>query len=125
MFPPPDRLAQPDRPTAESIRNRLRAHVTDLLGEDDPEFIADLSETFTETATALLADARAAEAAGNVAAVAAAAHQLCGSASNIGLTTLAEAWRRVETAGGGAAAATLFAEAATQTEHAVEALAGA
>ena len=92
MLPPPDHVAMPDRPTAESIRDRLRAHVADLLGEDDPDFVADLSETFTETATALLADARAAQAASNMDGVAAAAHQLRGSAGNIGLSTLAEAW---------------------------------
>ena len=75
---------------------QVRAYITDLIGEDDPEFTADLVATFAETSDEALADVRAAHAAGDAEAVAAAAHRLRGSASNVGLTDLTDLWTAVE-----------------------------
>ena len=77
---------------------QIQAHVVGLLGEEDPEFVEDLVETFTETSRGALADARAAAQAGDAAALAASAHTLKGSASNVGLVGIAEVWDEVETA---------------------------
>ena len=74
----------------------LRAHVADLLGEDDPEFLAEITATFRDSATSLSAQARAAQTAGDAAALRAVAHQMRGSAANVGLSGLADAWARVE-----------------------------
>ena len=115
------------RPTAdaEALRARLRAHVADLIGEDDPAFVADLSATFTSTAAALLADARTADARGDALALGAVAHQIRGSAANVGLADLAESWSRVERAADASEASDRLAAAAAETEHAVAALAEA
>ena len=77
---------------------QVEAHVLTLLGEEDPEFVADLIETFAETSRQALADARDAAAAGDVGGLSACAHTLKGSASNIGLNALADRWTAVEEA---------------------------
>lgn len=95
---------------------QIQAHVVGLLGEEDPEFVDDLVETFTETARGALADARSASHAADAPRLAAAAHTLKGSASNVGLAGIADAWDDVETAarqGSDAGAATDRALAAT------------
>ncbi len=74
----------------------LRAHVADLLGEDDPEFLAEITATFRDSATALSAQARTAQAASDAEALRAAAHQMRGSSASVGLSGLADAWTRVE-----------------------------
>lgn len=112
----PDPTCLPD-PSA--LREALRAHVTDLLGEDDPDFVAELAATFCASAAALVGTARAAAEAGDGDALRSAAHQMRGSALNVGLASLAAAWTRVEH-GQDASPASALAE----TERAVEALAG-
>lgn len=107
----------PDPTSSSSLRDALRAHVTRLLGEDDPDFVAELTATFCESAAALVRDARDAWATGDAAALRAAAHQMRGSALNVGLTDLAEAWTRVEHEGAAPD------DALRQTERAVEAMA--
>lgn len=111
----PDPTSSPD-PAA--LRDALRAHVTDLLGEDDPDFVAELAATFCDSASALVATARTAAAAGDTAALRSAAHQMRGSALNVGLADLAEAWTRVEHGQDASPEAALAA-----TERAVEAMA--
>ena len=75
---------------------QIEAHVVELLGEEDPEFVADLIDTFVECARESVGAVRAARAAGDMAALGAAAHSLRGSASNVGLTGLFNRWTEVE-----------------------------
>ncbi len=82
--------------TARALLDQIDAHVVDLLGEEDPEFVADLVGTFIESAQSAEAEARSARIGRDAAAVAAAAHKLRGSASNVGLGSLAALWTRVE-----------------------------
>ncbi len=102
-----------------ALREALRAHVTELLGEDDPEFVAELAATFCESAAGLVETARAAAEAGDGDALRSAAHQMRGSALSVGLASLAEAWTRVEHGHDASPAAAL-----AETERAVAALAG-
>lgn len=74
----------------------VRAHVAGLLGEEDPEFVRDLVDAFSGSAHELVAQARALGAAGDLEGVGRVAHQLKGSASNVGLADLETAWHRVE-----------------------------
>lgn len=105
--PPPftplsTRLAAPggpsDGPDRATVVDRVRAHVADLLGEDDPDFTADLVATFVQTAQTALAEVEAALGAGDASALGAAAHQLRGSASNVGLTDLTDRWAEIDEA---------------------------
>ena len=111
----PDAVSLPD---PSVLRDALRVHVADLLGEDDPDFVAELASTFCASATRLIETARAAAEAGDGAALRQVAHQMRGSALNVGLTRLAEAWTRIEHGADAPPAAAL-----AETEHAVEALA--
>ena len=92
----------PDSPSshapqaARGLLAQVEAHVVGLLGEEDPEFVADLVETFADTSRQALADARDAGAAGDAQRLSACAHTLKGSASNIGLNALADRWTAVE-----------------------------
>ncbi|WP_420456901.1 response regulator [Rubrivirga sp.] len=106
----------------DSLLSDVRAHVRSLLGEDDEDFVAELTETFVESAREALASVAVAEAAGDVAALAAAAHSLKGSASNVGLTALASYWDAVETdVRGGRVPSTDGLRAATeQTEETLD-----
>lgn len=95
---PPSRAVPPSAAgEAEALIASVRAHVADLLGEEDPEFVRDLVDTFCGSAHELVSEARALGAAGDLAGVGKVAHQLKGSASNVGLTGLESAWHRVET----------------------------
>ncbi len=85
-----------DDHTPRVLLGHVQAHVLDLLGEEDPEFVADLIDTFVSSARGAEAEARAARLSRDPGAVAAAAHKLRGSASNIGLSELSELWARVE-----------------------------
>ena len=85
-----------DAQTARTLLGQIQAHVVELLGEEDPEFVTDLLDTFIASARGAEADARAARFSRDADAVAAAAHKLRGSASNVGLTTIADLWTRVE-----------------------------
>ena len=105
--------------SAAALRAALGAHVADLLGEDDPDFVAELSDTFCASATDLVARAREADAAGDTAALQNVAHQMRGSALNGGCAGRAAAWARVEH-GTDASPEAAIAEA----EAAVDALAG-
>ncbi len=75
----------------------VRAHVREMLGEDDEEFVADLVGAFAESSQQAVRDVAEAQAARDAGAVARAAHKLKGSASNIGLDGLTERWDEVET----------------------------
>ncbi len=83
------------------LRVAIRNHVTELVGEEDPEFVSELTETFTESARALLQRADEAAAAHDIDGIRTAAHQLRGSASNVGLRMIGDAWAPVETAARG------------------------
>lgn len=105
-------------PAPSALREALRAHVASLLGEDDPDFVADLADTFCTSAAEGVAAARAAAARGDAVGLRSTAHQMRGSALNVGLDHLAEAWARVEH---GDAAPD---DALDKTECAIDALAG-
>lgn len=77
---------------------QVQDHVVALLGEEDPEFVEDLIETFAASARGALAEAEAATSRLDAASLVAAAHTVKGSASNIGLAGLAGSWDAVETA---------------------------
>ena len=122
--PPAPALAAPA--SGAGLEAQVRAHITDLIGEDDPEFTADLVATFIETAREALADARAALDDADADRVGAAAHRLRGSASNVGLTDLTDVWTDVEEAvrrGEGLGAAPTD-RALAETDRAVAQLAG-
>ena len=87
--------------TAQTLYERVCAHVTDMLGEEDPEFVAELVESFSVSSREAVADAQATRAAGDVEGLASAAHRLKGSASNVGLTSIASQWNEVEEAARG------------------------
>lgn len=109
--------------TADTLYQRVCAHVTDMLGEEDPEFVAELVESFSASSREAVADARATRDAGDVAGLASAAHRLKGSASNVGLTTIAAQWGTVEEAArGGAAPGGALDHALSETLRAVELL---
>jgi CheY-like chemotaxis protein/HPt (histidine-containing phosphotransfer) domain-containing protein len=113
-------------PDAGALDAQVRAHVADLIGEDDPEFAAELVATFAETTRASLDAARAALRAGDGDAVGAAAHQLRGSASNVGLVGLVDVWAAVEEGvrGGAGLDAAPAGRALAETERALALLAG-
>ena len=80
------------------IRQTIAAHVRDLIGEEDDAFTAELISAFRETVGALCGKAEAGYADGNTQAIAAAAHQIKGSAGNVGLRRVAHDWHSVEEA---------------------------
>lgn len=105
---------------------QIQAHVVGLLGEEDPEFVDDLVETFAETVREASADVRAAADAGDASRLSAGAHTLKGSASNVGLTGITAAWDEVETAARQGLVATEAVERAlAETTGAVASLAAA
>ena len=109
--------------TAQTLYAKVCAHVTDMLGEEDPEFVADLVESFATSSREAIADAQATRASGDVAGLAAAAHRLKGSASNVGLDDIAARWNEVEeTARDGAAHQDAVDRALYETAQAVELL---
>lgn len=117
-----------DADAARSLLERVNRHVVALVGEEDPEFVADLVETFAETTREAVDAARAARSAGDAGAVAAAAHTIRGSASNVGLETLADAWAAVEgevVAGGAAAFGPSLEAVLVETAQTAEMLATA
>ena len=77
---------------------RVQAHVRELLGEDDPEFTRDLVSSFCGSLTALCDRVEAALDAGDLQQVMASAHQIKGSAANVGLRRIAMDWHAVEEA---------------------------
>jgi CheY-like chemotaxis protein len=87
----------PEAGAVEALMAQVRAHVHDLLGEEDEAFVADLVESFAASARTALARVAAARAEGNAAALATVAHALKGSAANVGLSALADAWSVIET----------------------------
>jgi len=91
----PPFVAQPesDADEARRLRSAIGAHVTELLGEEDPEFVQDLVDTFSASAHDLVATVRGSQDLGHVGKV---AHQLKGSAANVGLNEIESAWYRVE-----------------------------
>ena len=94
--------------------------------EADTDFsVAEMIELFTEQGTAIIAEARAAHAAGDGETFTRAVHTLKGSARELGahqLGDLAEAWEQIARAGDMTAAAEMFAPAATAHRIAVTAL---
>ena len=82
---------------SEAVIQAVRAHVREMLGEEDEDFVHELVESFAESSQQAIREIRTASAAGDREAIARAAHQLKGSASNIGLATLTESWDRIET----------------------------
>ena len=108
---------------AASLLRDVRAHVRSLLGEDDEEFVAELAEAFVGSSQQALDAAVAARERGDAAGVASAAHALKGSASNVGLKALTEAWSDVETGtrlGDPSALDGPFATAVAETERALD-----
>lgn len=115
-----------DSADAERLTAAVRAHVAELLGEEDPEFVQDLVDAFSGSAHDLVASAETARAGGDLDAIGGVAHQLKGSASNVGLTDLEEAWHRVESgarAGDPTALGLPLAAAIAETERAARLLA--
>ena len=109
--------------TARQLYEQVCQHVTEMLGEDDPEFVAELVESFAVSSREAVADAQATRSAGDVAGLASAAHRLKGSASNVGLGTIAQRWNEVEeTARGGAAHENAIDRALRETTQAIELL---
>ncbi|MEM6288922.1 MAG: Hpt domain-containing protein [Bacteroidota bacterium] len=109
--------------TLPDLLSHVQAHVRSLLGEDDPEFVVDLVETFAATARQATDDAEAAASVHDTGALAAAAHALKGSASNIGLAALAGRWDMVErSARQGVEAEAHLGRALAETQEAVEVL---
>lgn len=109
IAPPPPSLAEPvlmirsssdhgDAALASSLRNDVRAHVRALLGEDDEEFVLDLVDSFVTSSQSAVTEAATAHRGRDWGVLAAAAHKLKGSASNVGLESLATSWDHVETA---------------------------
>ena len=106
--------------TARTLYAKVCAHVADMLGEEDPEFVADLVESFAASSREAVADAQATRSAGDAAGLAAAAHRLKGSASNVGLDAIARWWTEVEeTARGGVAHPDAVDRALRETAQAV------
>ena len=113
---------EPDAGAASLLRD-VRAHVRALLGEDDEEFVAELAEAFVGSSRQALDAALAAREQGDAAGVAAAAHALKGSASNVGLKALTAAWSDVETGtrlGDPSALDGPFEAAVAETERALD-----
>lgn len=113
-----------DAAAASVLLNDIRAHVRSLLGEDDEEFVTDLVETFSATSRQAVRDVSTATTTGDGEAVAAAAHKLKGSASNVGLASLASSWGGIETSirSGGGLPAGALEQAVAETEQALAAL---
>lgn len=117
-------LSQPSGGEAQRLRSAVAAHVTDLLGEEDPEFVQDLIATFCGTVHGLVGEVRGSQ---DLEAVGKVAHQLKGSAANIGLTDVEAAWYQVETgarAGDATVLGLALANAAEMTEQAATLLGG-
>ena len=93
----PNRDAQ-EADASAALIGAVRAHVREMLGEDDEEFVMDLVGAFSESSQQAIQDVTAATAARDADAVATAAHKLKGSAANIGLDALTERWDEIETA---------------------------
>jgi CheY-like chemotaxis protein/HPt (histidine-containing phosphotransfer) domain-containing protein len=107
---------------AEMLRALIRTHVTELVGEEDPEFVAELTTTFTTSTQDLLERVDAAIRESDLNGIRAAAHQLRGSASNVGLRVIGEAWGPVEEAaraGDTGAVQSALPTALHKTRHAV------
>lgn len=113
---------------ARTLMDQIDAHVRELLGEEDPEFVADLVETFTVSSREAAAEAHAARQSQDADAVAVAAHKLRGSASNVGLYELTDLWTGIEEAarrGEPTALGPDLDRALAETTHATDLLAGA
>ena len=108
--PDPDPM---DAATA-TLLSAVRAHVREMLGEDDEDFVADLVGAFAESSHQAVAEVAQAQAARDADAVGRAAHKMKGSASNIGLDDLTERWGAVE-AGVRTAPADVFTDALDRT----------
>ena len=106
----------------EQLLRDIRAHVRGLLGEDDEAFVADLVDTFADSTRKALHLLDPIVADRDFDALARMAHAIKGSAANVGLATLADAWCRIEEASRNVDA-TVFAEplaaALTQTRLAI------
>jgi HPt (histidine-containing phosphotransfer) domain-containing protein len=112
---------------ARRLRSAIAAHVADLLGEEDPEFVNDLVETFCGSVHELVLRARGAQASQDLATAGKVAHQLKGSAANVGLTEIESAWYRVEAGvreGDPTVLGLALANAAEMTERAANLLDG-
>lgn len=116
---------------AGALVAQIRRYVVELIGEEDPEFEADLVETFVETSREALADAHAAIEAKDPEALGGAAHRLRGSAANVGLEELTALWATVDDAVRSGDVARLggpdepLRRALAETERTLAALAGA
>ena len=80
------------------VLEAVRAHVREMLGEDDEDFVGELVDAFAESSQQAIRDIDAACRVQDAASVARAAHKLKGSASNVGLDDLTEQWDGIETA---------------------------
>ncbi len=111
----------------DTLLSSVRAHVRDLIGEDDEAFVSELVESFTSSSREAVREAAAARQSGDAEGVGVAAHKLKGSASNVGLDELTEVWGAVEDSvrlGDHAALAAPLDTALAQTEKALELLEG-
>ena len=88
----------PPRAAPSELLARVREHVRTLLGEDDPEFTQDLIDSFCTSVDSLCERIEAAAAAGDHQGIMANAHQMKGSAANVGLPRVAEDWHAIEEA---------------------------
>ena len=95
MHAPTPNQATQEASASAAIVEAVRAHVREMLGEDDEEFVQDLARSFAESSHHAIGQIRASG--GDPQAIAHAAHALKGSASNMGLSALTECWGVVET----------------------------
>lgn len=97
--PPVSAPAVPQRTRGVSeIRATIAGHVRELIGEDDPGFTDDLIEAFRDSVGSLCTQTLEALQDGDTHKIAAASHQIKGSAGNVGLSRIAHDWHAVETA---------------------------
>ena len=127
-YPPPvDAHAFVSKPQsaadeAHRLRSVIGAHVAELLGEEDPAFVEDLVSAFCGSAHELVAQVQGSQ---DLEAVGKVAHQLKGSAANVGLNEIESAWYRVEAgarAGDQTVLGLALANAAALTQRAADAL---
>jgi len=98
--------------------------LTQSLGADGPELVAELLEVFAQDAPRLLTELHAGLAAGDAATAGRAAHTLKGNAATLGLPRLEAACRAAEThAGAGDLDTAAAAAARAAREHAAAAAA--
>jgi two-component system sensor histidine kinase/response regulator len=91
----PDAAPSPTRPEAEGAEE-IKARLADIVG-DDPEFMAELINTYIDGGMETLKELRAAASHNDLPALASAAHKLKGASANLHINSLAQLALDVET----------------------------